>query len=88
MIRNTDDKDMYFSYLVALRCIFDKVDVADPVRNNAILKAQTVKVSITEFYFFYINFLYECMKLVVSTFFPRKRKLRLTDTELASRKQK
>jgi len=37
MIRNTDAKEMYFSYLVALRCIIDKVDFADPVRNNAIL---------------------------------------------------
>ena len=37
MIRNTDANDMYFSYLVALRCIIDKVDFAEPVRNNAIL---------------------------------------------------
>ena len=37
MISNTDANVIYFSYLVALRCIIDKVDFADPVRNNAIL---------------------------------------------------
>ena len=59
MIRKTDDNDMYFSYLVALRCIFDKVDVADPVRNNAILKSWNVKGFITVYMVFYINVLYE-----------------------------
>ena len=39
MMRKTDANEMYFSYLVARRCIIDKVDFADPVRNNAILKA-------------------------------------------------
>ena len=42
MIRNTDANDMYFSYLVALRCIIDKVDFAEPVRNNAILIKQSL----------------------------------------------
>ena len=38
MIRKTDAKDMYFSYRVALRCIIDKVDFADPVRSNAMFQ--------------------------------------------------
>jgi hypothetical protein len=32
MMRKTDANVIYFSYLVALRCIIDKVDLADPVR--------------------------------------------------------
>ena len=38
MMRNTDANEMYLSYLVALLCIIDKVDFADPVRNNGIVK--------------------------------------------------
>jgi len=38
IMRNTDANEMYLSYLVALLCIIDKVDFADPVRNNGIVK--------------------------------------------------
>ena len=42
MMRNTDANVIYFSYLVALRCIIDKVDFEDPVRINAILIASNL----------------------------------------------
>ena len=37
IMRKTDANVMYFSYLVALRCNVDRVDLADPVRSNPIL---------------------------------------------------